>query len=347
MNSFRTSSDLRASLICCFDLVLLSGSFTVVVLSSSVAVKVLAAVIMGLAIARLFIIGHDACHQAFFSNRKFNRWIGRAVFLPSLTAFSLWEAGHNVSHHVYTNLKTRDFVWTPLSMAEYLAMPSWRRALERFYRSGWGFWAYYGIEIWWRKMMFPNEAEMPLRRPVFFRDCLLVSIFALSWIIGLWLLAAATAQPPWLLVCCGFLLPLFVWQLLMGAVIYFQHTHPGIAWYDNTAEWEASREGLSSTMLITFPYGLGRILNNIMEHPVHHLDVRIPLYEVSAAQKTLNSQPNGAPSQAFTWALLSNCIRRCKLYDYSVHRWTDFNGVFTSESAGVPSSPATSDRSSV
>ena len=328
---FRSSADVRAALICSADLLLFVVSMVAVVMVSSTAMKLLAAAIAGLAIARLFVIGHDACHQAFFSNRTANRIVGKLVFLPSLTPFSLWEAGHNVSHHVYTNLKTHDFVWTPLSLEEYKALPVWRQRLERFYRSGYGFWAYYGIEIWWRKMMFPNAGEVPLRRPAFFSDSLLVCAFTLFWLAGLAAAAYGTGQSVLLMLVCGFVLPQLVWQLLMGAVIYFQHTHPTIAWFDNTEEWETTREGLSGTMLVSFPKRLGWIVNNIMEHPAHHLDVRIPLYQLEEAQQALNAQQTDAPSRAFGWKLISACVRCCKLYDYAEHRWTDFDGNFTSE----------------
>jgi omega-6 fatty acid desaturase (delta-12 desaturase) len=212
-------------------------------------------------------------------------------------------------------------------------LPDWRQALERFYRSGFGFWAYYGIEIWWRKMMFPSVREMPVRRPSHTRDCLLVTVFGVAWVAGLLGLAVTTGQSPVVIVLCGFVIPMFFWYLLMGAVVYFQHTNPRVAWYEDTAEWEATREGLSGTVLITFPKHLGRIMNNIMEHPAHHLDVRIPLYEIESAQHALDDQPTGARTQAFTWAFVVDCVRRCKLYDYAEHRWTDFAGEFTSSCA--------------
>lgn len=331
VRAYRSSSNRLAFLICLLDVSIFVGGLATVIVASSSVVKVIAAVVIGLAIARLFVVGHDACHQAFFSNRTANRWIGKLVFLPSLTPYSLWEAGHNVSHHVYTNLKTHDFVWTPLSASEYQAMPAWRQRLERFYRSGFGFWAYYLIEIWWRKMMFPNAREVPLRRPAFMSDSLLVTAFGIIWVGALIVVAGMTGQSSLLLVMCGFLLPLFVWKLLMGAVIYFQHTNPSIAWFDDVDEWEATREGLTGTALITFPGHLGRIINNIMEHPAHHLDVRIPLYAIEDAQRVLDEQATGAPVQSFTWKFIVDCVKRCKLYDYDAHRWTDFNGAFTSE----------------
>src|SRR5262245_29777285 len=68
-----------------------------------------------IAIARLFVIGHDACHGSFTRYDWLNKVIGRIAFLPSLTPFSLWDVGHNVAHHGFTNLKGRDQVWVPMS----------------------------------------------------------------------------------------------------------------------------------------------------------------------------------------------------------------------------------------
>ena len=78
-------------------------------------VKVFASLVAAVWIARLFVIGHDACHGSYTPNKTLNKWIGRIAFLPSLTPYSLWEIGHNLAHHGFTNLKGRDYVWTPFS----------------------------------------------------------------------------------------------------------------------------------------------------------------------------------------------------------------------------------------
>jgi omega-6 fatty acid desaturase (delta-12 desaturase) len=72
-----------------------------------------------IAIARLFVIGHDACHGSYTPKPWLNKLIGRIAFLPSLTPFSLWDVGHNVAHHGFTNLKGRDQVWVPMSAEEW------------------------------------------------------------------------------------------------------------------------------------------------------------------------------------------------------------------------------------
>jgi omega-6 fatty acid desaturase (delta-12 desaturase) len=98
-------------------------------------VKVFASLVAALWIARLFVIGHDACHGSYTPNKTLNKWIGRIAFLPSLTPYSLWEVGHNLAHHGFTNLKGRDYVWTPYSPLEFARLPWMRRQLEHIYRS--------------------------------------------------------------------------------------------------------------------------------------------------------------------------------------------------------------------
>ena len=52
-----------------------------------------------IAIARLFLIGHNACPRTSFpSARGLNTVVGRVVFLPSLMPYSSRELGHNTLH---------------------------------------------------------------------------------------------------------------------------------------------------------------------------------------------------------------------------------------------------------
>ncbi len=68
-----------------------------------------------------------------------------------MTPYSLWELGHNLAHHGFTNLKGRDYVWTPYSPHEFARLSWVRRRLEHIYRSGVGQGVYYMIEMWWKK----------------------------------------------------------------------------------------------------------------------------------------------------------------------------------------------------
>ena len=102
--------------------------------------KALMVVPASIAIARLFVIGHDACHGSYTKYDWLNKIVGRIAFLPSLTPFSLWDVGHNVAHHGFTNLKGRDQVWVPMSAEEWKAAsktpPRTRAHLSLGFRPG-------------------------------------------------------------------------------------------------------------------------------------------------------------------------------------------------------------------
>ena len=314
-----------------FDIVLFALGLSAVIFARNAVVQVLAGMATGFVIGRLFILGHDACHQSLTEHRRLNRWLGRIVFLPSLTPYSLWEVGHNVVHHGYTNLKGFDFVWEPRSLEEFKALPAWRRALEHVYRSGWAPWLYYLVEIWWARMMFPNKRVMPTRRAVFMWDCLLVSTGAAVWIAGLIAAALATGQSAWWLVCVGFALPFIFWNGMIGFVVYVHHTHPGVAWYEDKTTWARAQPFVSTTVHLTFRSAMGSVLHHIMEHTAHHVDMSVPLYRLKSAQKLLEAKmPGCIVIQPFSWRWYSQTARRCKLYDFKARCWTDFAGNPTS-----------------
>lgn len=314
------------------DLTLFAVLLAATVLLAWPVLQVLTGIAVGLVIGRLFILGHDACHQSFTPHRRLNRWLGRLVFMPSLTPYSLWDVGHNVVHHGYTNLKDFDFVWQPLSLETYQRLPAWRQALERVYRSGWAPWLYYALEIWWKRMYFPSRQLMPTRRSIFNADGLLVTGVAAAWVLGLVYAAFATGQSVLWLLGVGFALPLFVWNALIGFVVYVHHTHTSVDWYDNKADWSAASPFVSTTVHLTFGSGVGTFLHHIMEHTAHHVDMSVPLYRLKQAQALLEARlPGRIIVQPFSWAWYARTASACKLYDFEQRCWTDFKGQRTSQ----------------
>ena len=89
----------RAIFLLALDYALLAGALAGTVLAAAWWTKLLCGLAGGFVIGRLFIIGHDACHQSLTPHRTLNKWLGRIAFLPSLTPYSLWDVGHNVVHH--------------------------------------------------------------------------------------------------------------------------------------------------------------------------------------------------------------------------------------------------------
>ncbi len=328
-------STVRALVLLVLDYALFFALITATVLLESVWAKLLCGSVAGFVIGRLFVIGHDACHQSLTPHRELNKVLGRIAFLPSLTPYSLWDTGHNVVHHGYTNLKGVDFVWTPLTAEEFANLNFVERLLQRAYRSGWAPGLYYMIEIWWKREFFPNKTHMPTRRPIFFKDSLMVSVFGAVWVAVIAAAALYTEQSVLLSLLMGVLIPFFFWNTMIGFVVYVHHTHVKVSWHDNKAAWTKAAPFVSTTVHLTFPFKIGAMMHHIMEHTAHHVDMSIPLYRLKQAQSKLEEMlPGRIIVQPFSWKWYFETAQNCKLYDFGRECWTDFKGTMTSPVRG-------------
>ena len=326
----------KAIILQILDTVILTAGLIGTVYFESIWVKLLLAIFSGFMIGRIFILGHDACHQSFTPYRSLNKILGRLAFLPSLTPYSLWEVGHNVVHHGQTNLKGFDFVWAPLTLEEYQSLSTGRKVLERIYRSGFGPFVYYIVEIWWNKMFFPSKKAMPATRPAFLWDNVLVSSFAALWIAALTFGAMATNQSILLTVLMGFVIPFIFWNGMIGFVVYVHHTHPSVSWYSDKSEWLRSQPFVSTTVHLVFPFKWGAAMHHIMEHTAHHVDMGVPLYKLKQAQAKLEEMlPGRIIIQKFSWAYYFDTAKLCKLYDTQRKCWLDFKGNKTADSVKI------------
>jgi acyl-lipid omega-6 desaturase (Delta-12 desaturase) len=285
------------------------------------------AILAGSAISALFVIGHDAAHGAYTDDRRLNAFIGRIAFLPALHNYSLWRVQHNRLHHRLTNLKGFNS-WSPLAKAEYDALPSWRRAVERLYRSPLGFAPYYLIERWWRDKFFPRSRVNAGQPFIFWLDFALLLTYLAAFLT---ILASAGQSGAASAILWGFVVPFLTWNALMGATTYMQHTHQHVPWFESMAEWRALDGQEEVSVHVQMPRWYGLISHHVMDHPAHHVHPKIPLYHLASAQRRLNELlGNQAITQRFSPAYLLSTLTRCKLYDYRDHRWLDFAGRPTS-----------------
>jgi omega-6 fatty acid desaturase (delta-12 desaturase) len=326
LSTYYDRSTLLAVALLGFDLALFVAGQCLVLLGPSFPWQLLGGALTTLAIVRLFIIGHDACHGSLTDHAPLNKLLGRLAFMPSLTPFSLWRVGHNVVHHGFNNLKGRDFVWQPLDPAEFNSLPAGRRLLERVYRSAFGPLPYYLVEIWWRRLYFPGRGNAPAGRDEFFWDSTLVSVFALGWIGWLVALGAAGggAGRAALAVLVGFLVPFLIWNWTVGFVVYLHHTHPDAVWYADKSAWLKAQGILHGTVRYRVRPWWNWLLHNIMEHAAHHLDPRIPLYRLKAAQAALARLVPDIPVVELSLRTYWRSVRECKLFDFERRRWVAF-----------------------
>jgi omega-6 fatty acid desaturase (delta-12 desaturase) len=254
--------------------------------------------------------------------------VGRVAFLPSYHPFSLWELSHNKTHHIYTNLRGRDFVWTPATKSEYDAKPLATRALYRLYRTPIGLALYYPIEIWFPRHVWPRAAVLDRPRRSYTLDRLLVLAFFAAQVA-----AIAHASSGWpVAMLLGVILPWLVFDWLIGFVIYFNHTHPDVRWFGDAAEWTSFHGIVAGTTRLRFPAWSAPFASAIMNHVAHHVDPRISLVDLESAQDRIEALvPDRIIVQTWSIPALLDIMRRCKLYDFDAARWLDYAGTPTSD----------------
>ena len=281
-------------------------------------------------IGGLFVVGHDAAHHSLTPSRRLNRILGRLAMLPAWHPYTAWSHAHNTLHHGGTCLKGTHPDFTPLTKDEFDRLPAWRRALERFYRSPPGVGFAYVFDFYRRYLLLPPRANQPVQSTRFHLDRLLVVGFAGLQCWAAYALAGSIETAPLpraahaAVVVVG---PWIEWIYFMGVASFVQHTHPRTAWYDDPEEWQFHHVQLSSSTHMVLPWPIGAMLHHIMDHPAHHIDPTIPLYELPDSQARLERHaPDESIVERLTLAEFRRICRLCKLYDYRRHRWLDFDG---------------------
>lgn len=307
-------------------------AITGVILLDNLLLKVTCSILAGLKIASLFAIAHDAAHDSFTGNSMLNKVIARISFLPVMHNYSLWLIAHNRSHHLMPNVKDGNS-WSPLSLDEYNNLSRANKMKERFYRHPSGLWFYYLIERWLKNKFIPYTAIVKENKLIYWLDFILVVSYAVIFLTFLSYAANTISNVGIMpLITLAFVLPIIIGSYLISFTVYIQHTHETIAWFLTKEESDAAEYGQEDlSMYMKFPAWYNLVSHNAMEHTVHHLDPRVPTYNLAKAQKVIIEHlGDDLVTADFSFTSFMQTMSVCKLYDYENHCWIDFHGKPTS-----------------
>jgi omega-6 fatty acid desaturase (delta-12 desaturase) len=172
-----------------------------------------------------------------------------------------------------------------------------------------------------------------------FADLALIVMWLLVWCCSAILVGIVNGKEWFASLFWGVALPFFVWNCLMGLTVYLQHTHHLVPWFRSEAD--ARHYGHEELAVnVKYPRWYGILSHEIMEHPAHHVNPLIPFYRLRAAQEQLNLVlGEDAIVEHMGLTYLFSLVRRCKLYDYDRHEWTDFSGQVTGQTQSPFMSP--------
>jgi omega-6 fatty acid desaturase (delta-12 desaturase) len=263
-------------------------------------------------LVRTYILFHDCAHGSLLPGRRANAYLGAVLALLVATPFAKWRHEHTVHHATAGDLDRRGVGDVPtLTVAEYRAR-SWRARLGyRMFRNPA---IMFGIGPIYAMLVLPRvvrKKDHPrIKRSVWGTNvALAVLVGGLCWALG------------WK----GFLLveaPLIPLAGGMGLwLFYVQHQFDTTYWR-RSPEWTFADAGLYGSSYLRLPASLRFFTGNIGFHHVHHLNPRIPSYNLPRAHDA------SAAFQTVPQYTLWDGLRfvRFKLWDEEAERlvtWSD------------------------
>jgi len=224
-------------------------------------------------LVRVFVMFHDCAHGSLLPSKRANAWLGAILGLLVFAPFLCWKHDHAVHHATSGDLDRRGTgdVRT-LTVSEYQALSRRGRIGYRAFRNPlvmFGLGPIAAMVIGPR--MVPRGARPRMRRSVLGTDLALVLLLgALAWAIGwreLLLIETPTA-------------------LLAGSVgiwmFYVQHQFENAYW-EGAHDWSYTEAALRGSSYVRLPRALQFFTGNIGFHHVHHLNARIPNYNLQRA----------------------------------------------------------------
>ena len=261
-------------------------------------------------LVRTFILFHDCSHGSFFPSKRANAWLGVALGLLLYSPFLRWRHDHAVHHATSGDLGRRGVgdIKT-LTVAEYGAL-RWRgRAGYRVLRNPL---VMFGLGPVVAMMIGPRivarGARKRMRRSVISTNVALAALVGmLCWLIG-WRQYLLVSVPP---------------ALLAGSIgiwlFYVQHQFEHAYW-ENGSDWEYGDAALRGSSYLKLPKVLQFLTGNIGFHHVHHLNARIPNYNLARAHRE-NPMLHDVPTLSL-WDGLRAV--RLKLWDEELNRLVTF-----------------------
>ena len=224
-------------------------------------------------LVRTFVVFHDCAHGSFLPSKRANRAVGRVLGLFVLSPFQRWRHDHAIHHATSGALERRgvgDIV--TLTVREYRARPWPGRLAYSVTRNPV---VMFGLGPVIAMVIGPRIAtrsQRPrLRHSVLGTDvALLVIIGGLCWLIG-WQNFLIVWAPP---------------AILAGSIgiwlFYVQHQFEDAYW-ESAADWSYSDAALRGSSYLKLPRVIQFFTGNIGLHHVHHLNARIPNYNLQRA----------------------------------------------------------------
>jgi omega-6 fatty acid desaturase (delta-12 desaturase) len=222
---------------------------------------------------RTYMVFHDCAHGSFFPSRRANHWLGMACGLLLFESFDRWRHSHAVHHASAGDLDRRGVGdVTTLTVEEYRRSSRRRRLAYRLFRNPL---VMFGlgpiIALMLQPRLAPRSMRPRLRRSVIRTNvAIAVLVGGMCWLVG-WREYLLVQMPVAMLAGSA-----GVW------LFYVQHQFEDTYW-EHGSDWSYTDAALHGSSHLALPGLLRFFTSNIGLHHVHHLNARIPSYNLQRA----------------------------------------------------------------
>ncbi len=281
---------------------------TIALIEKQYALYGLALIVTMVMISRGFMLLHDCSHESLFKSKWANHLLGYLLSLLFVSCFSNWRVRHLIHHATNGNLDKRgigdvDFV----TVDEYNNMNKREQFFYRFYRHPLVILGLGGLYEFYFKMRYliKDDRFSALGNRYIKQDIILTNIVLFiihgGYIIlfGFKLYFLVYLMPTWIMFSFGVFL------------FYVQHNYPQVH-FSHQDEWTYEQSGLQASSYLTLPRWLNWITASIGYHHVHHLNAKIPFYNLKSCHLALFRHHPSIARLNFTQAI--NCLN-LSVYD--------------------------------
>jgi acyl-lipid omega-6 desaturase (Delta-12 desaturase) len=273
--------------------------------------RVPAATLLGLVLARTYVLYHDHKHGALLRGSQLARLAFNIVGTLLLVPSAAWTHSHNY-HHAHNSQIVGSHIGSfPLmTVAMWKISTPWQRFRYAAARSS------LLIAAGYMTVFFGGFCVVRFLRDRRHWDSLVAVVVHLSFIAILWAIGGFSAVWSFLL------LPMTVAGALGAYLFYAQHNFVGMK-LQSRESWDYVQAALVSSSFMRMGPLMNWMTANIGYHHIHHLNARIPFYRLPEAMAAIPELANPTVTSLHpvdVWRTL-----RLKLWDSDRDRMIHFS----------------------
>ncbi len=242
--------------------------------------------IASLFLGRIFIIFHDCSHKSYLRRSPVACLIlGHICGIFTFSSFFAFRNSHIIHHATVGNLDKRGTgdVWM-LTIDEYRASSPGRKFLYRLFRNPFFLFAIAPV------FKFLVLQRLPVKGARF-KEVLSILFTDLMIVLLIWFAVSTVGIKTYIAVQ----LPvIFFTSSLAVWIFYIHHQFENTFWARNDT-WDRFDAGLKGSIFYKLPGFLRWFTGNIGYHHVHHLNARIPNYNLEKAYRDITKLQEVAP----------------------------------------------------